>query len=450
MASVAVDLARRGYGVSGSDAQFYPPMGDILAASPVRILHGYAPSNLPSSALVVVGNAVSRGNAELEAALNLNLPIISLPEVVRWLYLQGKESVVVAGTHGKTTTTAMLAHILRANELEPGWLIGGEPYDLPSSCHAGVGKHFVIEGDEYDTVWYDKRPKFLHYCSRFAIINAIEFDHSDIYSDLEEIKTAFRRLVSLLPSEGLLLFRAEDAVAREVAAGSRGRIASFGFQAEADWRLAADDSAHRAMLKGPAGERVEISLEKGGAHNLANAAAASAMALQLGASPEGVGAALASFKGVRRRLDKVFEGGGVVIYDDFAHHPTAIAATIKAVRSREPGRRLYAFFESRSNTMTRNYLQPELIEALSLADCAVLGPVHRRDSIPPDLRLDPDLICKELAKRGVDAAALKNLEGDLDEKIRYITSGDVLLIMTNGTFGGLKEMLIRKLTGRAK
>jgi len=451
MASVASDLARRGFPVTGSDSQFYPPMSDILAHSQVGLCVGFAPQNLPPDGLVIVGNAISRGNPELEAALNLGLNLISLPELIRHIYLTNRRPVVVAGTHGKTTTTAMVAYILRQAGLEPGWMIGGEPIDLPSPCELGIGQHFVIEGDEYDSVWYDKRPKFLNYRPFTAIINAVEFDHADIYPDIETISLAFRRFVALLPGDGLILVRGDDQLACDVTSKARCRVETFGFGEGLDWRIEdrtsdGEDGSY-GVVSGVDGIRFDLKMLMAGKHNLANGCAAVVMAIRLGVDPIVAAEAMSRFQGVKRRLELAYNEHGIVIYDDFAHHPTAIQTTLQTLRRLHPKRRLWALFEPRSNTMVRNYLQDQLIEALAIADRVVLGPLHRKENIPETSRLNTDTICKLLDEFGVRCTVLKDLEDDVRRILPEFIAGDVVVIMTNGKFGNIKEQLISHLNG---
>lgn len=454
MAAVATDLARRGWAVSGSDSQFHPPMSDLLGFSRVSICRGFAAENLPTDGLIVVGNALSRGNVEVEAALDRNLPLISLPELIRLYYLPGRLSVVVAGTHGKTTTTSMAAHLLRRLGRDPGWMIGGEPADLPAPCACGGGEMFVIEGDEYDTAWFDKRPKFLLYRPYYAILTSVEFDHSDIYRDIRAVEDAFRRFAGLLPEKGMLLVCGDDPRAVSVAGDARCRVATYGQGDFCDWRVedatAPGQPGAQGSVSGPRGISLGLTLRVAGRHSLLNALAALALAVELGIDPQAAAEALSGFSGVARRLQKIAEAGGIILYDDFAHHPTAIRATLEAVRRMHPAARLWALFEPRSNTMVRNYFQNELKEALKIADRVVIGPLHRREKIPRNLRLDTSGIAARLSDSGTPTLALNTMDGAADRVAADLAAGDVLLVMSNGAFGGITAQLKAAIEERAE
>lgn len=451
MAAVATEMARQGWRVTGSDNQFYPPMSDLLIDSDVSIFRQFDPLNLPEGGLIVVGNAVSRGNVELEAALNDNLQLISLPELIRYYYLPGRKSLVVTGTHGKTTTTSMAAHVYRALGRDPGWMIGGDPVDLPYSCHQGGGDIFAIEGDEYDTAWFDKRPKFLHYRPYYAILTSIEFDHSDIYANIGEIEAVFRRFVSLLPENGFVVCCGDDRLVMSVSGSARCKVITYGSGESNRWQVTditpEGVPGSVGLVKFPSGESKEMRLIVAGTHNLWNGLAVLAQAVESGHDAAAVLQALGSFKGVARRLQKLAEGGGIVLYDDFAHHPTAIRTTLLAVRRRHPGSRILALFEPRSNTMVRNYFQKELEQALSIADKVVLGPLHRREKIPSEQRLDLEQLIQVLQQNGVEAVALESLDRASEKVCRLFKTGDVVVIMSNGSFGGLTGEVASYISG---
>lgn len=450
MASVAINLAESGWQVSGSDSQFYPPMGSLLKSSKLTLQCGYTPDNLPKSGLVVVGNAISRGNPELEAALNRNLTLVSLPELLRYQYLPNNKTIVIAGTHGKTTTSSLAAHVLRQLSLDPGWMIGGEPVDLPQSCHLGRGGYFVIEGDEYDTAWFDKRPKFLLYNPYYAILTSIEFDHSDIYPDVAAIEDAFRRFVRLLPEVGRLICNGDDDRVLRIAAEARCPVITYGFGAGCDWRIDDLSVSGSEVTRGRVSykrEVVEFSLNLAGRHNIMNAVAVLILAYELGLPVEEVTRALAEFHGVARRLEKFAESGGVVCYDDFAHHPTAIKTTIEAVRKRHPESRIWALFEPRSNTMVKNYFERELTEALSVADIVMIAPIHRPERIPASERLNLDGVEAALRKLGREAHGGISIDSIFNHIQDNVSAGDVILLMSNGSFGGLKDQIRRLLSG---
>lgn len=437
MASVAVELHRAGFAVSGSDSAFYPPMGDFLRREGLKTFAGYDPDNLPDNGLTVIGNAISRGNPELEAVLNARLPYISLPELISRRYLSHRKSIVIAGTHGKTTTTAMTAHILRSNGRDPGWMIGGMPVDLPFPCNMGSGNEFVIEGDEYDSVYYDKRAKFLHYQPNHAVLSGIEFDHADIFPDIEAIETTFTRFVRLIPANGSLTVNQDNDLAGRVASKALCRVITCGSGPDCQWRLdyesrvvkAIDNSRHKLTLRLP------------GKHNYMNALTAVALAYQIGVSIDDSIEALADFRGVGRRLEKVIETDKIVLYDDFAHHPTEIRASIQAIKEHYPGWRIWAVIEPRSNTLVRNIFERELAEALSNADVALLGSLHRKDRIPMESRLNREHVVDTISQNGNLATAADDASSIVEFVRKNASEKDVIILMSNGNFGGLRGLL---------
>ncbi len=441
MASVAAELHRAGFDVSGSDTGFYPPMGTFLREQGVQTLEGFDPAHLPEHGLIVVGNAVSRGNIELEAALNCGLPLISLSELIARRHIGRRKSAVVTGTHGKTTTTSMLAHILRSAGREPGWLIGGIPQDLPAPCALGKGNEFVIEGDEYDVVYYDKRPKFLLYKPYYAIINGIEFDHADIYFDLAAIELQFRRFVRLIPKNGCLVVNGDDELALSVSEEAFCKVITFGAGETCDWRYKKVSNSVNDYELVTKDETIDISISLPGEHNLKNGVAAVALATEIGVRKDIALRVLANFKGVARRLELVVDTKRLLIYDDFAHHPTAIKETLMAVRQKHPDHRLWAVLEPRSNTMVRNFHSKEITDALSLADRAIIGKLHRLDTVPNHQRLDRNSIQSELEFVGVETFSNDDVEEIVEFIESNLTGKDVLVIMSNGGFDGLREIL---------
>jgi len=446
MASVAAELHRAGFKVTGSDSNVYPPMSEFLYKHGVTVLDGFKSVNLPKNALIVVGNALSRGNPELEAALNAGYCLISLPELISRRYLTDRTPIVVAGTHGKTTTTAMIAHILRHSGRDPGWLIGGIPVDLDFPCYFGSGDEFVIEGDEYDSVWYDKRPKFFHYKPRMAVLTSVEFDHSDIYEDLNAVKAVFRRFVRLLPENGKLLVCGDDREAFSVAADALCNVETYGFNSGLTWSLdnikQSGEIGIHGDINGPNGLTGSMRLSLTGEFNLKNALAALAISVGVGVDPDDALKALQCFRGVKRRLELLTEEKGIAVWEDFAHHPTAISAALSGLRRRYSGRRLWALLEPRSNTMARKYFTSELVEALAQADNIILAPVHRKERIPFEERLDTSSIANILRNRGLDAVAVDAFDEVVEKIEKNARRGDVILIMSNGGFGGIKERIV--------
>ncbi|HWP84716.1 MAG TPA: UDP-N-acetylmuramate:L-alanyl-gamma-D-glutamyl-meso-diaminopimelate ligase [Terriglobia bacterium] len=448
MGSLAGLLLQAGYRVTGSDAEIYPPISTQLADLKIPVSIGYRAENLqPPPDLVVIGNALSRGNEEVEAVLDRKLPYASLPETLRELFLAGRETVVVAGTHGKTTVTSLLSWIFHCAGRNPSFLIGGVPCNFPHSFALGKGQHFLLEGDEYDTAFFDKGPKFLHYRPDSVLLTSIEFDHADIYKDLEAVETAFARLVNLIPRRGCLIAAAGSETVRRCAARAFCAVESYGL-AEGDWQardVAATEreTSFQVLRQGESLGRITMGLF--GHHNAANALGAAAMAFHYGIEWDAIRAALASFRGVRRRMELAGEAAGVVVIDDFAHHPTAIRETLRAVRARYPGRRLWAVLEPRSHTLRRSVFQSELAAALAGADGVILAAVYRQDKIPAEQRLQPDRVCDELLRRGIPAECGGQADQIVDRLRPQLQPGDVVVVMSNGGFGGVHRKLLSAL-----
>src|SRR5215475_6884019 len=404
MASLAGMLKQRGHRLTGSDAAAYPPMSDFLRDLGIPVSQPFDPRNLdPVPDLVVVGNAISRGNVELEHVLDQRIPFCSMPQLLHDEFLKGKEVIVVAGTHGKTTTTSVLAWIFEFAGLEPSFLIGGIAENFGRSFQLKNGKHFIIEGDEYDTAFFDKGPKFLHYFPDAVILTSVEFDHADIYKDLEAVETAFKRLVNLVPRRGrIVAFDRGESIERCVARAFC-PVERYGAGAQSAWRVAdvklqPDQSLWTVTRNGT--KFADFTFALGGEYNVWNATAAAAIAANYGIPIEAIAGALRSFKSVKRRLEVTAEVNGITIIDDFAHHPTAIAATLKALRARYPERRLWAILEPRSNTLRRNVFQRDLTESLAVADEIVIANVFKSDAIPEAERLDIGAVTDKLAKSG--------------------------------------------------
>lgn len=449
MASLAGMLNQRGFRVTGSDAAAYPPMSDFLASLGIPVAQPFDAKNLaPTPDLVVVGNAISRGNVELEHVLDARIPFCSLPQILHDEFLRGKEVLVVAGTHGKTTTTSMLSWIFQSAGEEPSFLIGGIAENFGSSFALGKGKHFILEGDEYDTAFFDKGPKFLHYFPDAVILTSVEFDHADIYKDLDAVETAFRRLVNLVPGRGrIVAFDSGESVARCIAKAFC-TVERYGARENADWRIAnlrfEPSRTSWAILRG--GELWgEFEFALAGEYNVFNAVAATALASSYGISKESIQAALKTFKSVKRRLEIKAQVGGVTIIDDFAHHPTAIAGTLTALRARYAGARLWVILEPRSNTLRRNVFQKELANSLALADEIIVAGVFRSDAIPQAERLDPMALGLDLEQRGKRARIISGTDGIVQAVAPELRAGDVVAILSNGGFDGIYEKLPARL-----
>lgn len=454
MAPVAGMLKERGYTVTGSDLNVYPPASTLLSSLAIRWKEGFCLENLsPMPDLIVVGNAISRGNPELEAALDARIPYWSLPQTLEELFLPGHVSMVVAGTHGKTTTTAMLAWIFHVAGRHPDFLVGGAlPNFGERSYGLGGGEEFIIEGDEYDSAYFDKHPKFMHYHPEQLILTSLEFDHADIYADLASIDLQFRRLVNLVPRGGKILLWGEAQNLVACAEKAFCPVETYGLIPQMDWCAGdiewREGLTHfRAVHRGKEVARVRIPLS--GKHNVINALACVALALGRGVEREAIETALAKFESVRRRMELKGEVDGVTVVEDFAHHPTAIRATIEGARSRWPGRRLWAAFEPRSNTMRRKIFAHALVDALALADGSLLGPVNRAQLLSDEERLDPKEVVAAIRERGTKAESFRSAAEIAEYLSENLRSGDVVLAMSNGSFDGLSGQLLEALGKRA-
>jgi UDP-N-acetylmuramate: L-alanyl-gamma-D-glutamyl-meso-diaminopimelate ligase len=451
MATAAAMLKRKGFDVRGSDQDVYPPMSEFLASEQIEALSGYEAIHITQDLdLVVIGNAVSRGNPEIEATLDLKIRYCSLPELIRDQFLWGARSIVIAGTHGKTTTTALTGWIVASAGRDPSVLLGGIARNFGaggSSYRVGHGREFVIEGDEYDSAFFDKTAKFLKYLPEIAVINNVEFDHADIYADLPAVSLAFRRLLSLVPRGGLVLLGADSDGAARLKGEAFSRVESFGLGDGLDWQAHALVQKAGSMVfdvsrKGTVVGRFEVPLL--GAHNVRNALAAIAVATELGVASDAIDAGLRTFAGVRRRLELVGIADGVTVYDDFAHHPTAVAETLAAVRGSRPGSRVWVVFEPRSASACRRVFQDEFASAFATADEVLLAPVFR-SKLPEAERLSvPDLV-GELRRRGTAARGTAGNEEIISIVCHEHRPGDLVVIMSNGGFGGIHRMLLRKL-----
>jgi UDP-N-acetylmuramate: L-alanyl-gamma-D-glutamyl-meso-diaminopimelate ligase len=449
MATLAALLKHRGHDVSGSDEHVYPPMSDFLAAEGIEVLEGYTPDHIGAPDLVVVGNAISRGNAELEAVLDRGLRYASLPETIRDQFLWDADAIVIAGTHGKTTTTALTGWLLTAAGADPTVLIGGIARNFGSdgaSYRIGKGTAFVIEGDEYDSAYFDKTAKFLKYLPDIAVVNNIEFDHADIYASIDEVRLAFRRLVNLVPRRGLTLLGVDSADAAALAPHARSRVQTFGLSDGAEWRgvdiRVGDASTFRVLRHGE--DLGEFTMPLLGDHNVRNALAAIAVGVDRGLALEALRAGLAAFKGVKRRLEIVGEARGVTVYDDFAHHPTAVEETLRAVRRSSPGRRVWAVFEPRSASSCRRVFQDDFARAFAGADQVVIASVFR-STLPEEQRLSEAQLVSDLTSQGVSARHLPDVDTIVAQVSAEARDGDRIVIMSNGGFGGIHKKLLSAL-----
>jgi len=453
MASLAGMLQERGFRVTGSDAASYPPMSTFLESLGIPVAQPFAEANLgshsdPRPDLVIVGNALSRGNVELERVLDERIPFCSLPQILHDEFLVGKDVLVVAGTHGKTTTTSMLAWIFETAGLQPSFLIGGIAENFGRSFGLGEGKYFILEGDEYDTAFFDKGPKFLHYFPDSVILTSVEFDHADIYKDLDAVETAFKRLVNLVPRRGRIIGFDAGASIDRCLKKAFCPVERYGVSDRAGWRIASlklseDRTSWSVLRDGKPWADFEFPL--GGEYNVWNATAAAALAANYDISRDVIAQAFKSFRSVKRRLEVKAEVNGVTIIDDFAHHPTAIEQTIHALRSRYPQSRLWVVLEPRSNTMRRNILQDALARSLALADQVVIAAIFKSEAIPEAERLDLDRVVGEIQKRGKQARIFADADAIVNAIAPELRERDVVAILSNGGFGGIYEKLPQRL-----
>jgi UDP-N-acetylmuramate: L-alanyl-gamma-D-glutamyl-meso-diaminopimelate ligase len=447
MASAAAAMQERGFAVTGSDQNLYPPMSTFLAERRVAVMNGYAEQNLAHKPdLVVIGNALSRGNPEVEAVLDRKLRYCSLPELLKEFFIRGKRSLVVCGTHGKTTTTSLLAWVFEHNGLNPGFLIGGIPTNLGQGARFTDSEWFIIEGDEYDTAFFDKRSKFVHYLPEVAILNNLEFDHADIFPDLAAIQKSFGHFIRLIPRNGLLLANGDDPNLAPLLNVTHCPVKRFG--------LGPDNAVRAFNLRlGATASEFEIPsfkfhLNLVGELNVRNALAVVACAKHCGLSNKQIQSAFDTFRGIKRRMEVRGIAGGVTVVDDFGHHPTAIRETLRALRIKYPGQRLWAVFEPRSNTTRRKVFQQELVTAFADADRVVVAEVARLDQLPEAERLNPAKLMQDITAGGKPAAYLPDVDAILAHLAQEARGGDVVCVFSNGGFGGIHAKLLERLGRR--
>lgn len=445
MAQVAAGLKRSGREITGSDQGVYPPMSDYLRSQGIEVLSPYHEHHVTSADVVIIGNALSRGNPEVEATLEKRIPYLSLPELIHAEILRDKLPAVVAGTHGKTTTTAALAHILQYAGLSPGYMVGGLPVGWQHGFDIGSGRWFVIEGDEYDCAFFDKRPKFLHYQPQLVILNNLEFDHADIYASVAEIRTQFRRLIKLIPRNGGLVVNADWSVLMELASEAHCPVVPYGRGTNAAVRselIGVTPSGMEFILHFASGHKEVCSTILWGDHQLANLTAASAAAEQIGVDPGAISEAVKSFRGVQRRLQLKYSDGQRWLYDDFAHHPTAVKETLTSLKKRHPHLPVFAAFEPRSNTMVRKFFQKEITQALSLADGIALCDIHRSEKIAEEDRLNIPQIIGQLQHMGKKAFYHKESTEIALWIGENLPESGVIVTMSSGFFSGLINKLL--------
>jgi UDP-N-acetylmuramate: L-alanyl-gamma-D-glutamyl-meso-diaminopimelate ligase len=454
MGAFAGMLKAAGYVVSGSDENVYPPMSDMLREWGIEVFTPYAPENIDRAHpdLVVIGNVIRRVNPEATAVRERGLPQMSFPAAFGSLVLAGKHSVVVVGTHGKTTASALMAHVLVEAGLDPSFLVGGVTLNYGGNFRLGQGPHVVVEGDEYDTAYFDKGPKFLHYRAKTAILTSVEFDHADIYRDPEHYESAFRRFGQTLPADGVIAvsgsYPRAVALIRET---TNATVITYAVNGKADFRADGEhfdaDGAH-FTIRGLKHKETDVLLPMSGYHNIENATGVFAAARSIGLSREVIAKAFRTFRGVKRRQEPRGEIGGIMVLDDFAHHPTAVRETIEGIRQRYPERRLWAVFEPRSNTSRRNIHQAEYVTALAGADLVTIREPEPHDQVPADQQLDVGRIVQELNAQGVIADADPGVETLIERVSTNARPNDLLLVMSNGSFGGFIPSVIERLKAR--
>ncbi|HEX3702809.1 MAG TPA: UDP-N-acetylmuramate:L-alanyl-gamma-D-glutamyl-meso-diaminopimelate ligase [Vicinamibacterales bacterium] len=452
MATLAALLKRKGFTVQGSDQNVYPPMSDFLAGEGIQALVGYKAEHITASLdLVVVGNAISRGNPELEEVLDRKIRYCSLPEAIREHFLWGARSIVIAGTHGKTTTTSLTGWLLANGGVDPSVLVGGIARNLGdagSSYRVGQGRDFVIEGDEYDSAFFDKTAKFLKYLPDIAVVNNVEFDHADIYADMNAVMYAFRRLVNLVPRRGLLLIGGDSPGARELAPAAVSRVQTFGLDEGPEWHghdLESDADGTHFRVRRHGSPFGEFYVPLVGAYNVRNALAAIAVAVEVGIGVERIAEGLTTFAGVKRRLEVVGTASGVTIFDDFAHHPTAVAETLGGLRASHPEARIWAVFEPRSASSCRRVFQEDFGRAFARADEVLIAPVFR-STLPEAERLSVPELVRDVSRRGPAAREVATVEDMIAIVVREHRPGDLVVIMSNGGFGGIHQKLLQALS----
>ncbi len=446
MAALAGLLKGAGYNVSGSDANIYPPMSVLLDNAGIPVLPGYHKANITDDIdLVIVGNAVSKSNEEVQAVLDAGLEYMSFPEALSRFFLEGRKSLVVTGTHGKTTTTALLSWVLYASERKPGFMVGGWLKNFDNNHLVPEGDYFVTEGDEYDSAFFDKGPKFLHYRPDASILTGIEFDHADIFADLDQIKDAFRKYVRLIRPEGVILVKHADANIQDVLQEAVCKVETYGYLDGADWQIenyrfeggfGTFTLSHRGQKQG------DFQLAMIGRHNVENAAAVAALCLGLGLTADEINSAFKSFQGIKRRQEVVGVEKGVTVLDDFAHHPTAIRLTLEAVKEAYPGQRVWAVFEPRSATSRRKVFEQDFPGSFLAADKVVIAGLFAPEKISQEDRLDPEQVVAHLIEKGTDAHFIEDVDAIVSFMAENLKSGDVVLVMSSGGFGGIHQKIL--------
>ena len=444
MGSVAAALQNRGYTITGSDQNVYPPMSDFLIKNNINVSVGHDENNIPDKVdLVVIGNAMSRGNVEVESVLNRKIPYTSLPELIKRYFLQGKRNIVITGTHGKTTTSSIIAHLLNDNGMNPNLMIGGIPLDIGEGGRFTESEFFVIEGDEYDTAFFDKRSKFVHYMPEIVVVNNIEFDHADIFNNIEEIKLSFKRMLNIVPENGIVFVNGDDNDALEVTENCRAPVIKVGANDDCDFKI--ENVNLESFNSSFSIKDNSFQLPMDGEFNVRNAAMAIAVTDFLNIDQQNIIESVSKFSGIARRQELRGEEKNVKVIDDFGHHPTAIAATIGALKQRYPDSKIWSIFEPRSNTSRRNLLQSELEDSLSQADGVIISEVPNPEKVPDGELLDVESVIENLSSKGKEAFIGLSSDDIVNKLIPLTSSGDTIVVLSNGGFGGIHEKLLEAL-----
>jgi len=449
MASLAGILKQEGHLVTGSDQNVYPPMSGFLKDLSIPVLEGYIAENLhPAPDLVIVGNVITKLNPEALELARLSIPYLSLPQALQVFAMKGKKSIVICGTHGKTTTTALIAWVLETAGLDPSFMVGGIPRDFGKSFKLGAGPHFVIEGDEYDTAFFDKGPKFLHYSPWLTVLTSIEFDHADIYKDLDHVRESFKKLIRLIPSDGLLIANQDDPVVMAETKHAKCPLVTYSLENGRDWRasdITVQEDFTYLKARNRDGRVVEIKTPLYGRHNVSNLLSTLPLSAFLGIETKSLLRGLETFQGVKRRQEVRGETKGVLVLDDFAHHPTAVRETIQAVKEKYRQRRLIAVFEPRSNSSRRNVFQEQYAVSFDKADLIMIPEPPMTEKIPKEQRFSSAGLVEDLKRKGLRAFYFSNTDLLLEEILRQSRAGDVILFMSNGSFDNIPAKTLQSL-----
>ncbi|MFP4497328.1 MAG: UDP-N-acetylmuramate--L-alanine ligase [Vulcanimicrobiota bacterium] len=445
MGALAAMLLKQGYKVTGSDQGVYPPMSTYLGSLGIEIMEGFKPENLDVNPdLVIVGNTVKRTNLEACEIMKRGIPYMHLPAAIAEFFIKDRHSIVVGGTHGKTTTTSLAAWVFEKAGKDPGFMVGGILKNFNSNSKVGNGNYFIIEGDEYDSAYFDKVPKFWHYKPQTAVLTSVEFDHGDIYKDLDHVKSAFEKFVSIIPQNGLLVACADYSNVLEVIEKAQCRVLTYGYNSDADVRicnLELNETGASFTLCRNGEENLTFNIPLWGAHNASNAAAVAIVALHHGIEPGIIQDGFNTFRGIKRRQEIIFEINNTIIIDDFAHHPTKVRETVKAVKARFKERKLICIYEPRTNTSRRNFFQEQYPESFPGADQVIVAGVYNSSQIAPDELMNPDKLANDIKTRGIDACHISQVDEIISFINQKIKGGEIILIMSNGGFGNIYKKL---------